>query len=289
MDNLFHEQEKGLQPGKAVSGGLPRLASEKQAQGCPSCDPPLPRRILESKQPCFCEKQSELSQGMQAAQKPCPKTPLQQSELSQYEAIAFVGESLGPFFLQDPRLGTGHASFEALSSLDAHSAACEWPFVPYDKAYRWLHAMVLGLEQGIDEDGLVWEFRRLFVGPAPKPAPPWGSVYTDRECVIFGESTLDLRSWMRTRGIARLGGTEEPEDHIGLLLILMAWLARHKPLLLDEFLRLHLLTWSSHFLAQLGEAAKHPFYVGLAYLTKASLEGIMSARAVRVIYPRFYR
>ena len=36
----------------------------------------------------------------------------------------------------------------------------------------------------------MWEYRRLFVGPGHLPAPPWGSVYTDRECVIFGEATL---------------------------------------------------------------------------------------------------
>ena len=67
------------------------------------------------------------------------------------------------------------------------------------------------------------EYRRLFVGPAPKPAPPWGSVYTDRECVVFGESTLALRAWMRAQGIARLVDDKTPEDHIGLMLVLMAW------------------------------------------------------------------
>ena len=43
----------------------------------------------------------------------------------------------------------------------------------------------------------------------------------------------------------------EPEDHIGLMLALMSYLARNQPDDLDEFLQIHLLTWSSHFLDQL--------------------------------------
>ena len=76
---------------------------------------------------------------------------------------------------------------------------------------------------------------------------------------------------------------------MGLMLVLMAWIARNQPQDLGEFLRLHLLTWSSHFLDQLVEAADHPFYEGLARLAKASLEGIQQARDIDVTYPRFYR
>ena len=42
-------------------------------------------------------------------------------------------------------------------------------------------------------------------------------------------------------------------------------------------------------LDELAEAAKQPFYEGLARLAKASLEGIQSERALDVAYPRFYR
>ena len=165
------------------------------------------------------------------------------------------------------------------------AAAAEWPFAGEAEARACLALMKEGLAHGIEDDDLVWEYRRLFVGPAPKPAPPWGSVYTDRECVVFGESTLALRAWMRAQGIARLVDDKTPEDHIGL----MAWIARNQPADLDDYLRLHLLPWSSHFLDELAEAAKQPFYEGLARLAKASLEGIQSERALDVAYPRFYR
>ncbi len=205
------------------------------------------------------------------------------------EGIAFVGETLGPFFLQDPKTGEAGAAFQALAALDVDAAAAEWPFAEEAEAHGDLALMKEGLARGIEDDDLVWEYRRLFVGPAPKPAPPWGSVYTDRECVVFGESTLALRAWMRAQGIERLVDDKTPEDHIGLMLVLMAWIARNRPEVLDDFLRLHLLPWSSHFLDELAEAAEQPFYEGLARLAKASLEGIQSERALDVAYPRFYR
>ena len=111
---------------------------------------------------------------------------------------------------------------------------------------------------------------------------PGGSVYTDRECVVFGTSTLALRAWMRGRGIARLVDDKTPEDHIGLMLSLMTWIARNQPDDLDEFLQAHLLTWSLHSLDQLIEAAAHPFYESLARLAKATLEGVQQVRGLDV-------
>ena len=125
--------------------------------------------------------------------------------------------------------------------------------------------------------------------PGQKAAPPWGSVYTDRECVVFGEATLALRQWMRESGIARPGDGSEPEDHIGLMLLLMAWIARHRPELLDDYLTDHLLTWAPHFLGIVGEQTHHPFFGGLASLSAASLAGVQQALGLSVDTPRFYR
>ena len=213
-------------------------------------------------------------------------TPISQDAL---EGIAFIGETLGPFFLQDPVKGDAGPAFAALAALDAAQAAVEWPFVVEDEARADLELMTSGLAKGVEDDDLVWEYRRLFIGPAPKPAPPWGSVYTDRECVVFGATTLELRAWMRAHGVQRASDARTPEDHIGLMLGLMAYLARTQPGDLDGFLRLHLLPWSSHLLSALEEAAEHPFYEGLALLANSSLEGIRQVRDLDVVQPRFYR
>ncbi|WP_080801941.1 Tat proofreading chaperone DmsD [Arabiibacter massiliensis] len=205
------------------------------------------------------------------------------------EAVAFVGDALAPFYLNDPVKGEAGEAFAAMAALDADAAAAEWPFAEPAVARECLGMMVRGLAAGVEDDALVWEYRRLFVGPAPKPAPPWGSVYTDRECVVFGASTLELRAWMRAHGVARTVDEKTPEDHIGLMLALMAWIAREQPADLAEYLRLHLLTWAPHFLDQLAEAAGHPFYEGLARLTRSSLEGVREALGLEVAVPRFYR
>lgn len=205
------------------------------------------------------------------------------------EGIAFVGETLGPFFLQDPKTGEAGAAFQALAALDVDAAAAEWPFAEEAEAHGNLALMKEGLARGVEDDDLVWEYRRLFVGPGHLPAPPWGSVYTDRECVVFGEATLALRAWMRRIGVARTTDERTPEDHIGLMLALLAYLAEERPELTDEYLRDHLLTWAPHYLEALEEAADHPFYQGLAALTRSTLLGLQEARGLEVVTPRFYR
>lgn len=204
------------------------------------------------------------------------------------EQIVCIGEMLGPFYLKDPKLdGEIVDAFEALRILDVDDAAHEWPFLSFVDAKKYLSEMQTGLVRGISDD-LIWEYRRLFSGPEPMPAPPWGSVYTDRECVVSGLSALELRKWLREVGITT-SFEKVPEDHVGLMLLLMAWIARNKPGLLEEFLCRHFLTWSSHFLDELASAARQPFYRGLANLTKASLEGIQHEFSLTIEYPRYYR
>ncbi len=207
------------------------------------------------------------------------------------DAIVFAGASLAPFFLNDPRTGDAADAFAALAELDVAAAAAQWPFVGDEIAAveSALAAMKEGLAAGADHDDVVWEYRRLFVGPGHLPAPPWGSVYTDRECVVFGESTLALRAWMRTVGVERLADERTPEDHIGLMLALLSFLAAERPELVDDYLRDHLLTWAPHYLEALEEAAEQPFYVGLARLTRLTLVGLQRERGLTVGLPRFYR
>ncbi|MBS5451372.1 MAG: Tat proofreading chaperone DmsD [Coriobacteriia bacterium] len=203
--------------------------------------------------------------------------------------VSFVGSTLGPLFLEDPQKGDAAELMATLADLDVDAAAREWPFVEEDAAREGLALMARGLDDGPRAEDLTWEYRRLFVGPLPKVAPPWGSVYTDKDCVVFGESCLELRSWMRRNGIGRQGTTDTPEDHIGLLLELLAWLAENKPELLEECLRLHVLPWSHHFFELMGREVRHPFYRGLALLCDASLEGMRMCADIEVTYPHFFR
>jgi len=203
--------------------------------------------------------------------------------------IAFIGQTLGPFYLNDPVQDDIDDLFGAIAALDIKEAAVAWPFVAEALVEPSLALMQQGLEKGHTDDGLLWEYRRLFVGPLAKPAPPWGSVYTDHEGVIFGETAMALRRWMIEQAIERPDDVDMPDDHIGLMLLLMAWLAENNPEVLEEFLKGHFLTWSTHFLKQLIDATEQPFYRGLASLTRFSLEGIQAYAGIDVVYPRFYR
>lgn len=217
--------------------------------------------------------------------------------------IAFAGRTLGPFFRYDPLLDREkvEALYVALARSDAAVLCEEWPFVTPDEASGPIADMVRGAKRFEDElavdneslaatSSLADEYRRLFVGPAKKAAPPWGSVYTDRDQVIFGFSTLELREWLRKNGIqVRRGESEEPEDHIGTMLELMAWLTDNRPELLGDYLQHHLLTWAPHFLALMQDATTDAFFAGLAALTRYTLLGIQDTLELEVVEPRFYR
>ena len=225
------------------------------------------------------------------------------SDDTAFEGVAFVGRTLGPFFRYDPVLDRERVAplYGALARSDARTLSEEWPFVADDEAYEAISRLVDGaarFEDTMAADNeslaalpeLAAEYRRLFVGPAKKAAAPWGSVYTDKDQVVFGASTLALRDWLRANGIeVRQEGGEEPEDHIGTMLELMAWVADNRPELLADYLQHHLLTWAPHFLELMKGATTDEFYDGLATLTHASLLGIQDALDLEVTEPRFYR
>lgn len=203
------------------------------------------------------------------------------------EAIAFIGDTLSPLFLEDPVKGD-RSAYEAFKALDAQAAAAEWPFADPELAASSLTAMVDALRT-TPADELARDFRTMFIGPFKKSCPPWGSVYMDHEGVTFGPTTLALRAWMREKGIERTHDDKMPEDHIGLMLSMMAWTARSKPESLEEFLTEHLLTWAPHFFDVMEGAAQQPFYVALAKLAKDSLVGIEEVLGLNVETPRFFR
>lgn len=211
---------------------------------------------------------------------------------SALEGAAFIGNTLSPLFLEDPLKGDLGPVLAALSSMDVSEAASSWPFV--DDAPLVEEALGF-MQNSFDPNDsasmalLAREYRRLFVGPSKLPAPPWGSVYTDKEGVLFGEGNLQLRAWMRAHGITRATGDNSPDDHIGNLLALLATVAASQPQALDELLSLHLLPWSSHYLEQLQAAAEHPFYQNLARLAQLSLEGMRAWRCLEVEEPEFFR
>lgn len=221
------------------------------------------------------------------------------------ESMRIAGSTLGPLFLHDPIQDAEAIEplYEILAQSDPAVLAAEWPFVDKDQALPLLATLTAGAAAHLDAqdgaegggwsapDALTEEYRRLFVGPGHKAAAPWGSVYTDKDQVVFGASTLELRDWLRRNGIAvnRNDNSDEPEDHIGTMLVLLAWIAGEKPEAAEEYLREHLLPWAPHFLELMERESDQEFFQALAALTRLTLMGMQEQLKLEVEIPRFYR
>ena len=182
-------------------------------------------------------------------------------EVSHRESFAIIARALGAVFYFPPDSEQAAQLVTALTTTDWYR---DWPL-----AEESLLPVADSLRATTDET-LPEAWQRLFIGPWALPAPPWGSVWLDRESVLFGESTLALRQWMRDNGITFDMPQNEPEDHFGTMLM-------------------HLLPWSQRFLTVLRENARHPFYVGIAELAQMTLVDWQSRLPIPVIEKTLYR
>ena len=199
------------------------------------------------------------------------------------ETIAVTGKVLGALLYFPP---DSPQVLPLIQWLQEGGWKSEWPYLTANAAAD-IEAL---LQQSLSEEESCEEaFQRLFVGPYALPAPPWGSVYLDKESVLFGDSTLKLREWMRQHGVEPHLAQAEPEDHIGLMLMMASWLAQNDARHLDAFLAGHLLPWSSRYLALLEQGAVHPFYQAVARLAQITLEGWQSFCSLAVVKQELYR
>ena len=200
------------------------------------------------------------------------------------EAFAACADILGSCFLFHPVKEGAARAFGMLRDIDI---ALDWPFG--EEADRVEAACRFAC--GTDEfpDAMSEEFTRLIRGAGFSPAPPWGSVYMDREKVIYGRTWVLLRDWMRAHAVSGLYAENDPEDQFGRLLILAAEVARSRPDLLCELLGDHLLCWSDCFLDAFAAAAATETYRGLTLLCKATLDDVRALLAIEPAARRIYR
>lgn len=106
----------------------------------------------------------------------------------------------------------------------------------------------------------------FFSGIADMPVPPWGSVYLDRECVLFGESTSQYKQFLTNNGFEFETHNNDPLDHIGLMLMTLGEVLESQPQdqaateQVNELLSVHMLPWTTHYLAQI-----KPLVIGTPY------------------------
>ncbi len=151
--------------------------------------------------------------------------------------------------------------------------------------HDWAQAHAGGLGEESLKD-LKADYTRLFVGAGKVLAPPWESVYFNEDRMIFQEQTLDVRNWYLRFGLELENIHKEPDDHIGLELTFIAYLAELGAKALEseddekverlndakrQFLSRHLLLWGSTWCALVVKHAKTEFYRGLGTLTMGAL------------------
>lgn len=120
-----------------------------------------------------------------------------------------------------------------------------------------------------DAETLMHDYSMLFEGVGMMPAPPWGSVYLDRENLLMGDSTLDYRQFLAQQGMATNTDNPEPEDQFGLMLMAFAYLLESdKTTAAQQLLSEHLLPWAERYLSLVQSSdTEHVFYPQLAEMT----------------------
>ena len=119
------------------------------------------------------------------------------------------------------------------------------------------------------------EYTRLFIGPMSLVAPPWESVYGQKDAMLFQESTLEVRNTYRQYGLIPEGYPHVADDSLALELHFMALLAqrgldafyagKNDDLTADltgssDFLTKHLLVWVPKFLERMKGAKTNILY-----------------------------
>ncbi|QIZ78259.1 TorD/DmsD family molecular chaperone [Ferrimonas lipolytica] len=167
-------------------------------------------------------------------------------------------------FLADFRAGTLLRSWPQLGDATTHQHAIE---------------LIQSSLNELTDEQIERDYYRLFIGPGEMQAYPWGSVYTDRENLLFGASTQALLTFLQRWQVEVNLDSHQPHDHIGLLLgVLGQLLANEQLVAVDELLQQHLMPWAPRLLECIDMGANSGFYRGFGMLTQALLNRLMAER-----------
>lgn len=142
------------------------------------------------------------------------------------------------------------------------------------------------------------DYGRLFFGPGIPFAPPWGSGYLSPSQILNDASTMKLRSFYQSHGINLTMKSNEPIDHIGLIMSVVAFLLGKLVInssdtyvrqTLVELLNEHMLPWTDRCLALAEQHAKTDFYHGMTILSRVYLTYLSQTFECSPAQLRLYR
>ncbi|CAM4443492.1 molecular chaperone TorD family protein [Vibrio agarivorans] len=141
------------------------------------------------------------------------------------------------------------------------------------------------------KDTLNQDFFLLFEGGEIMVAPPWGSVYLDREEVIFGDSTVAYRQFLREHGIELDTGMREPEDQFGLMLFAVSQFLEQQTdiTIVKSLFADHLFPWCYRYLELVQEHALSNSYKQLAGLAQQWCEAVQELLVIEPKALKLYR
>ncbi len=175
----------------------------------------------------------------------------------------------------------GIPSQELLDRVRDEELLADWPMLPSELAAAGLENWRSSASTNESRDEIERDYRELFIGPGHLLAPPWESVYTSDERLIFEKSTLEVRAEYRKQGKQAPRLNRDPDDHISLELeflrdllaeVLVARqagdLERADGLLADHqrFVNEHLMAWLPRFCVDIDDNAHTYFVRGLGLL-----------------------
>ena len=117
------------------------------------------------------------------------------------------------------------------------------------------------------------EYTTLFIGPGRPKAPAWESFYRTPEPVLFGQYTYEIRGVMERIGLESRFKNRQPEDHMGMELLLLSATSEDMIRLGDagrtkaarwqmDFITQHPLQWIGDFLRDVDAHGTTGFYAG---------------------------
>ncbi len=134
------------------------------------------------------------------------------------------------------------------------------------QAYLELRSVCPDLPTAEDVNTIEFAFNRLFVGPKAPVAPPFASVYLEKDELVMGKTTLDARDLYASLGLVSPWQGNFPDDHISLELdaclhfcqLDSGLCGNDIAQLYQRFLEEHLLLWVPTFVARINSADEVP-------------------------------
>jgi DMSO reductase family type II enzyme chaperone len=148
-----------------------------------------------------------------------------------------------------------------------------------DDYLRTIEQAISGEEKG-EQPAMAREYTRLFINASPYViAPPYGSIYLERDGLGYGKSTSEVLRFYHEVGFTLKEDLKDIPDHIAHELELMANLASeesqasgNEKIRLEEiqmnFLSRFILPWVPTFCQKVTEHSRSLFYKNLGNLTE---------------------